>query len=166
MSFIALIGWLAVAANTGAYFAREPRRALRLLGASELIWLLFHVLMAWPSAVAVSALTILRNLLSGFASDRVMRPLVLIILGCVAGILWWTAREWHHYLPLFAAGVETIGVIWRDRPNRFRAGLIGSELLWAGFAIVEMSWPNLVCAIIAVAVLSRSILSSPKIKPA
>jgi hypothetical protein len=160
MGWIELVGWVAVAANIGAYFATEPRRALRLLGASELIWLLFHALMGWPSAVVVSALTVLRNLLGGFAPDRVMRPLVLLILLGVAGMLWWNATAWHHYLPLAAAAVETGGVIWRDRPSRFRAGLIGSEALWAGFAIVERSGPNLVCAIIAIGVLLRRAIRS------
>lgn len=155
MSWVVLIGWVAVAANAGAYLAAEPRRALRLLGASELIWLLFHALMGWPSAVVVSALTVLRNLLGGFAPDRVMRPLVLLILAIVAGALWWNATAWHHYLPLAAAAVETVGVIWRDRTSRFRAGLIGSEALWAVFAIVERSGPNLVCAIIAIGALLR-----------
>ena len=153
MGWVELIGWVAVAANTGAYFATEPRRALRLLGASELIWLMFHALMGWPGAVVVSALTILRNLLGGFAPDRVMRPLVLAILIGVSGVLWWNATSWHHFLPLAAAMVETVGVIWRDRPVRFRSGLIGSELLWAGFAVVERSGPNLICAIIAIGVL-------------
>lgn len=153
MGWIELVGWVAVAANTGAYFATDPRRALRLLGASELIWLLFHALMGWPAAVVVSAMTILRNLLGGFAPDRVMRPMVLAILLLVAGVLWWNATAWHHYLPLAAAAVETGGVVWRDRPSRFRAGLIGSEALWAGFAVVERSGPNLVCAIIAIGAL-------------
>jgi len=166
MGWVELIGWTAVAANTGAYFATDPRRALRLLGASELIWLLFHTLMGWPSAVVVSALTILRNLLGGFAPDRIMRPLVILILLIVAGVLWWNASAWHHYLPLAAAAVETGGVIWRDRPSRFRAGLIGSEILWGLFAIIERSGPNLVCTVIAIVVLlsheTRSRRSAPE----
>jgi hypothetical protein len=150
---ILALGWLAALVNIAAYFIHSPRKALLALAGSELLWLVFHILMAWPSAITVSGLTILRNLLGSLAPDRLMRPFIVGILLGVSALLYRESYAWYHYMPILAASVETLSVWWRAKPHLFRAGLIASELSWIVFALQVASLPNLVCALAGIIVL-------------
>lgn len=64
------LGWLAVGLNIAGYFLSNTKMMLRALALSEILWLIFHLLMNFWGAIITSTLTVVRNLLGVFTPKR------------------------------------------------------------------------------------------------
>ncbi len=132
-----IISYCAMFFSIGSYLLKSPRHALAGFCCSNALWGAFYLSQGAYTALAITAINILRNGFGAFADHKTMIRAVIALL--IAGwilfpFLYQTVSD---FIPMLAMTLTSVSVYMRDKPLVFRSLELTIAFVWLayGFAL-------------------------------
>jgi hypothetical protein len=155
-SDLEIFGIGAIALGGSAYIWKDPRSVMKLFFISSLLWVVYFISISQMGAALSSAISAATFVVGAYASARVMRFFVPGGIGLTTGLILLTTSGLPAALIIVGNIVKGASPLFRERPYFFRILIIGGEVCWLTFGIINSAYSTIAWTSISIAMAAGS----------